>query len=357
MVTLKQDIKKKLHEGTVIPAYPLALNEDKSWDEVSQRMLTHYYIDSGAGGLAVGVHTTQFEIRDFGLYETILKTAIEEIEYRNLDSPFIKIAGVAGDTEQAIEETKIARDLGYDLVLLSMGGLEEYTEEDLIKHAQKIAKIMPVCGFYLQPSAGGRIFSNEFWKHYVEIENVVAFKAAPFNRYQTMDLVTAVLESDRRDDIALYTGNDDNIVNDLLTTYSLNINDVYYQKEFVGGLLGHWAVWTKKAVDIFDEIKKHKSLKIGYDELLELGTHITDTNGAFFDVRNNFKGCIAGINEVLARQGLLKGNWCLLDKEVLSEGQSEYIDEVYKKYPSLNDDQFVKENLEQWRKLANRKLK
>lgn len=355
MVQLKDDVKKLLFDGTMIPAYPLALNEDRSWDEYTQRVLTHYYIDSGVGGLAVGVHTTQFEIREFGLYEKVLRAASEEIDARKLDRPFIKVAGVSGPTEQAVEETKIALELGYDLILLSTGGLFDYTEEELIERSKIIADIMPVCGFYLQPSAGGRVFSHDFWKEFVEIDNVVAFKTAPFNRYQTMDVVKAVLQSSRVDEIALYTGNDDNIVADLLTTYSMTVNGSYKTKDIVGGLLGHWAVWTKKSVEIFDEIKKHKELKIGYDELLELGTHITDANAAFFDVRNDFKGCIAGINEVLARQGLLKGNWCLLDRDSLSEGQSEYIDEVYRNYPFLADDKFVSENLEIWRSYVTKK--
>lgn len=355
MQRLTPEIKDLLFQGTAIPAYPLALNEDKSWDELSQRTLTHYYIDSGVGGLAVGVHTTQFEIREFGLYETVLRTAIEEIAKRDLNRPFIKIAGVCGDTPQAVAEATLARDLGYDIVLLSMGNLHHLSEDDHIARAQAVANIMPVCGFYLQPSAGGRIFPASFWERFVDIDNVVAFKTAPFNRYQTLDVIKAVLNSKRVDEIALYTGNDDNIVADLLTTYSITKDGKYIVKDIVGGLLGHWAVWTQKSVQIFNTIKEHKKLKLGYDELLELGTHITDSNAAFFDVRNGFKGCIAGINEVLARQGLLKGNWCLLDKECLSEGQSEYIDEVYANYPTLSDDAFVKENLAKWRAIAAQK--
>lgn len=353
MKILDKDIHKLLNEGTCIPAYPLALNEDLSHDELGQRVLTHYYIDSGMGGLAVGVHTTQFEIRDVGLYEPVLRIAIEEINKRNLDYPFIKIAGVCGPTDQAIKEANIAKDLGYDLVLLSMGRLPDYSEDDLIKRTEEVAKIMPVFGFYLQPSAGGRIFSADFWDRFVNIENVVAIKTAPFNRYQTLDVLKAVLKSPRRDEIAMYTGNDDNIVADLLTTYSLNVEGTVYKKEIVGGLLGHWAVWSMKAVELFEDIKQQKKTKVSYDDMLEIGTHITDANAAFFDTRNNFKGCIAGINEVLTRQGLLKGNWCLMDQEKLSEGQAEYIDEVYKSYPELNDDAFIEKNLERWKQLAS----
>lgn len=354
MKRLSEEIKDLLFSGTVIPAYPLALNEDLSHDEESQKMLTHYYIDSKVGGLAVGVHTTQFEIRDHNLYEPVLRMAIEEINKRKLDTPFIKVAGVCGPTEQAILETEIALELGYDIVLLSNGNLSDYSEEQLIERTKEIAKIMPVCGFYLQPSAGGRIFTSDFWEKYVDIDNVVAIKAAPFNRYQTLDVVKAVLKSDRRDDIALYTGNDDNIIADLLTTYTYEVDGVEYSKDFVGGLLGHWAVHTSKAVELFNEVKRVKENNDDFSELLSIGVKVTDANAAYFDTRNNFKGCIAGINEVLSRQGLLKGNWCLMSHEVLSPGQSEYIDEVYSAYPELTDDEFVKENLSVWRKLAQR---
>lgn len=352
MKRLSPEIKQLLFEGTVIPAYPLALNEDLSHDELSQKMLTHYYIDSNVGGLAVGVHTTQFEIRDHNLYEPVLRMAVEEIEKRKLDRPFIKVAGVCGPTEQALKEAKIALDLGYDMVLVSNGNLKDYTEEQLLSRTREIANIMPVCGFYLQPSAGGRIFSADFWEQYANIDNVVAIKAAPFNRYQTLDVVKAVIKSDRRDEIALYTGNDDNIVADLLTEYTYEVDGVTYTKEFVGGLLGHWAVHTSKAVSLFNMIKEVKKTKEGYPELLTIGAQVTDANAAYFDVRNNFKGCIAGINEVLARQGLLKGNWCLMSHEVLSPKQSEYIDEVYAAYPSLTDDEFVEENIDRWRSIA-----
>lgn len=348
-------IRKLLFEGTAIPAYPLALNSDRSFDEVHQRLLTHYYIDSGMGGLAVGVHTTQFEIREFHLYETVLRVASEEIEKRKLTRPFIKVAGVCGGTEQALEEVKIAKKYGYDIALLSMGDLHHYSEEDLLDRTRAVAKEMPVFGFYLQPSAGGRILSADFWKAFANIENVVAIKTAPFNRYQTLDVVNAVLESDRVNDIALYTGNDDNIVADLLTEFSLEVNGEMRHKEIVGGLLGHWAVWSKESVKLLEAIKKAKQSGEGYAKLLEIGQKVTDCNAAFFDVRNNFKGCIAGINEVLARQGLLQGNWCLLNKERLSPGQSEYIDLVYARYPELNDDAFVKENLAQWKQYALQK--
>lgn len=354
MKRLKKDISDLLFEGTVIPAYPLALNEDLSHDELSQKMLTHYYIDSNVGGLAVGVHTTQFEIRDFDLYEPVLRMAIEEINKRELERPFIKVAGVCGPLDQALKEAKLASDLGYDMVLLSNGNLAGYSESELLDRTRQVAEIMPVCGFYLQPSAGGRIFSAHFWEHYADIDNVVAIKAAPFNRYQTLDVVKGVLKSDRRDEIALYTGNDDNIVADLLTTYKYEVDGVEYTKDFVGGLLGHWAVHTSKAVELFHEIKDVKKNKKDYSELLSIGVQVTDANAAYFDTRNNFKGCIAGINEVLRRQGLLKGNWCLMSHEVLSPGQSEYIDEVYDAYPALNDDEFVKENLDKWRKLAQK---
>jgi dihydrodipicolinate synthase/N-acetylneuraminate lyase len=344
---IKEEIKRLLFEGTVIPAHPLALNEDRSLDEEGQRRLTNYYMDAGAGGIAVGVHTTQFEIRDpeFNLYERVLRLAVEEVNKKNLARPFIKVAGICGQTSQAVEEAQIASSLGYDMGLLSNGGLAGLTEAELLDRTRKVAEVIPVFGFYLQPSVGGRTLSFEFWKEFAEIPNVLAIKMAPFNRYQTLDVVRAVCHSSRCDEIALYTGNDDNIVNDLLTTYRFNVNGEAVKKQIIGGLLGHWAVWTKKAVELFEEIKTVRDQDEIPASLLTLAHEVTDSNAAFFDSSNSFKGCIAGINEVLARQGLLKGNWCLLEKEKLSAGQSEEIDRVYKDYPHLNDDAFVKQML------------
>ncbi|MCM3576267.1 dihydrodipicolinate synthase family protein [Mesobacillus subterraneus] len=344
---LNENIKQLLFEGTVIPAHPLALNEDRSLDEDSQRRLTNYYMDAGAGGIAVGVHTTQFEIRDpeFNLYERVLRLAVEEINKKNLTRPFIKIAGICGPADQAVEEAQIAKGLGYDMGLLSNGGLSGLSEAELLDRTRKVADVIPVFGFYLQPSVGGRTFSYEFWKEFAEIPNVQAIKIAPFNRYQTLDVVRAVCHSSRCEEIALYTGNDDNIVNDLLTTYQVNVNGQPVKKQIIGGLLGHWAVWTKKAVELFVEIKAVRDQDTIPASLLTKGQEITDANAVFFDSANSFKGCIAGINEVLARQGLIKGNWCLLDKEKLSTGQDNEIDRIYQDYPHLNDDAFVKQIL------------
>lgn len=348
---LSPQLTQFLHEGTVIPAHPLALNEKKELDEASQRRLTHYYIESGVGGIAVGVHTTQFEIRDpkYNLLEPVLRMAAEEVEKAELDRPFIKIAGVCGPTEQAIAEAELAQSLGYDLVLLSNGGLTGYTEEELLERTRRIAEIMPVFGFYLQPSVGGRVFTYDFWRAFAEIDNVVAIKMAPFNRYQTLDVVRAVCESSRKDEIALYTGNDDNIVLDLLTTYSFNLNGSKVSKQIVGGLLGHWAVWTKKAVELFDQLKEVRNSGVVEEKWLTLAQGVTDTNAVFFDAAHQFKGCIAGINEVLARQGLLQGNWCLSDHEVMSRGQAAEIDRVYRMYPELHDDEFVQNFLSEYK--------
>jgi dihydrodipicolinate synthase/N-acetylneuraminate lyase len=344
---LNENIKQLLFEGTVIPAHPLALNEDRSLDEDGQRRLTNYYMDAGAGGIAVGVHTTQFEIRDpeFNLYERVLRLAVEEVNKKNLTRPFIKIAGICGPADQAVEEAQIAKGLGYDMGLLSNGGLSGLSEAELLHRTRKVADVIPVFGFYLQPSVGGRTFSYEFWKEFAEIPNVQAIKIAPFNRYQTLDVVRAVCHSSRCEEIALYTGNDDNIVNDLLTTYQVKVNGQPVKKQIIGGLLGHWAVWTKKAVELFDEIKAVRDQDTIPASLLTKGQEITDANAVLFDSANSFKGCIAGINEVLARQGLIKGNWCLLDKEKLSPGQDNEIDRIYQDYPQLNDDAFVKQIL------------
>lgn len=354
---LKPEIKELLFSGAAIPAHPLALNEDKTLDELSQRALSHYYIDAGVDGIAVGVHTTQFEIRDpqFNLYETILTMAMEEINKRDLDRPFIKIAGISGPKEQAVEEAKLAASLGYDLGLLAMGGLQDLTEEEILDRAKAVAKEIPLFGFYLQPSAGGRIFSYDFWHQFMEIEGVCAVKTAPFNRYQTLDVLRAVAHSSQRDDIAVYTGNDDNIVADLLTTYEFEVAGEVYRKQVVGGLLGHWAAWTKSSVDLFHRIKAAREANENYAELLTEGVKVTDMNAAFFDVKNNFKGSIAGINEMLSRSGLLKGNTCLMDHECLSPGQLEELNRIEKEYADYADYEFIKENIEKWRQIASEK--
>jgi len=342
---------KALHEGLVIPAHPLALTADRKLDERHQRALTRYYIAAGAGGVAVGVHSTQFEIRkpEVALYEPVLRLAAEEVDRANLDRPFIKIAGVVGPTEQALAETEIAVRLGYDAVLLSMGGLQGWTEEQILERTRKVAEQIPVFGFYLQPSVGGRVFSYDFWRQFVDIDGVVAIKMAPFNRYQTIDVVRAVCNSERRDEIALYTGNDDTIISDLLTTYRFNVGGKTVEKAIVGGLLGHWAVWTQKAVEQLEEIKAIRAKGGAIDpEWLTLNVEVTDANAAFYDPSHDFAGCIPGIHEVLRRQGLMQGIWCLNPEETLSPGQSEEIDRVYRDYPHLHDDEFVKQHLAEW---------
>lgn len=343
---LNAAIKALLHEGAVIPAHPLALHENLSIHEEKQRKLTQYYMASGAGGVAVGVHTTQFEIRrtEFNLLEPVLQLAAEEIKKAGLGRPFIKVAGIVGPTDAAIREAELAVKHGYHLGLVSMGGLASYSEKELIKRVEAIAKIIPVFGFYLQPAVGGRILSYEFWRNFAEVPNVHAIKVAAFNRYQTLDVVRAVCHSSRRSEIALYTGNDDNIVADLLTPYRFTINGEVIEKRFVGGLLGHWAVWTKKSVALFDEIKEcvagnHK----GLENLLAKGIEVTDMNAVIFDAKNAYKGCIAGIHEVLRRQGLMEGLWCLSAEEQLSGGQLEEIDRIYQAYPDLTDDAFARQ--------------
>ncbi|MEO8960847.1 MAG: dihydrodipicolinate synthase family protein [Ginsengibacter sp.] len=340
--------EKLLYEGTVIPAHPLALTSDLKMDEKRQRRLTRYYLAAGVGGVAVGVHTTQFSIRkpEVNLLEPVLRTAAEEIEKAHLDKPFLKIAGICGPTEQAIKEAQLAIKYGYDLGLVSLGGLQNFSEDQLVEHIKRISEIIPVFGFYLQPSVGGRILSYDFWKKMVEIPGVYAIKTAPFNRYQTMDVVRAVCNSSRCEKIALYTGNDDNIVADLLATYRFNADGNIVDKKFAGGLLGHWSVWTHKVVELFEEIKLCRQNKYeGLSELLVKGISVTDMNAAIFDPSHAFKGSIAGIHEVLRRQGLLEGVWCLDEGEVLSPGQAEEIDRVTSQYPSLTDDDFVKDFL------------
>jgi hypothetical protein len=333
-------LREKLRSGVVIPAHPLALNSQRKLDERRQRALTRYYLAAGAGGIAVGVHTTQFAIRDpkFGLLEPVLALAVEE----SREPDVVKIAGVCGKRKQASAEAELAARLGYDAALLSLADLTDETVAQLLEHAHAIASVIPLVGFYLQPAVGGRLLSFEFWRQFVEIENVVAIKIAPFNRYQTLDVVRALAQSGRALEVALYTGNDDNILNDLLTQFDFGTQPV----RIAGGLLGHWAVWTQIAVSHLALAKRHSDpVPAG---LLTLAQQITDANAAIFDPAHDFRGCIPGIHEILRRQGLLEGRWCLDPREELSPGQSAEIDRVCRSYPHLQDDAFVKEHLDDW---------
>jgi len=340
-----------LRQGVVIPASPLALNAQRRWDERRQRALWRYYIAAGAGGIAVGVHTTQFAIRDpkIGLFRPLLELANEEFDRADATrhQPLVRIAGVCGDTPQALYEAELAREMGFHAGLLSLSALKEADDDTLIAHCRQVAEVIPLVGFYLQPAVGGRVLSYRFWRRFAEIENVVAIKIAPFNRYQTLDVVRAIAEAER-DDIALYTGNDDNIVLDLLTPYRFTVGSKQVERRIVGGLLGHWAVWTKRAVELLERCHAVAREQTIPADLLRLAVEVTDCNAAFFDAANGFRGCIAGIHEVLRRQGLLEGIWCLDPNETLSLGQAEEIDRVYRSYPHLNDDAFVAEHLHEW---------
>ncbi len=339
-----------LRNGLVIPACPLALNAARKLDERRQRALCRYYIAAGAGGLAVGVHTTQFAIRDakVGLFEPVLSIAGEEM--KRAGKNFVRVGGICGKTSQAVREAGILKSLGYHAGLLSLGAMKDSSEVELISHSREVARVMPIVGFYLQPAVGGRVLPYSFWRRFAEIENVVAIKIAPFNRYQTIDVVRAVRDCGRSD-ISLYTGNDDNIILDFLTPY--------FGRRIVGGLLGHWAVWTKRAVEQLEMCKSiaqnpHPNPLPEYRErgqmqdMLRLAAEVTDSNAAFFDAANGFAGCIAGLHEVLRRQGLLEGIWCLDPDEGLSPGQKEEIDRVYAAYPHLNDDEFVAKHRDEW---------
>lgn len=329
-------VRDLLHGGLVIPAHPLALNADRQLDERRQRALSRYYLAAGAGGLAIGVHTTQFAIRDVGLYEPVLRLGVEEMRGQQA----VKIAGVCGRTESAIREASLAQSLGYDAALLSLGALRDASTSELIEHTAAVARVIPVFGFYLQPSVGGRLLGYDFWRRFVDLDNVVAIKIAPFNRYQTVDVVRALADSGRSNDIALYTGNDDNILLDLLTAYDFGSGAPV---RFSGGLLGHWSVWTRRAVEHLDLAKSPVS-----PELLTLAQQITDSNAALFDPANSFRGCIPGLHEILRRQGLLEGRWCLDPHEELSPGQMSEIDRVIQAYPHLTDDDFVRDHLRTW---------
>ncbi len=345
------DVLKLLKTGAVIPALPLALNSKRKLDVRRQRALLRYYLDAGAGGVAVAVHTTQFAIRnpEVGLYSPLLELANEEFNrfVARTQKPVIRVAGVIGRTQQALNEAALALQNGFHAVLLSVAAFKDATNDEIIDHCRKIAEVIPVIGFYLQPAVGGRKLDVNFWREFAGIENVIAIKIAPFNRYQTFDVIRGVVESGRAGNIALYTGNDDNILVDLLSSYQISDGGEIINKGIAGGLLGHWAVWTHSAVKLLKDVHDGK-FDNNIQQTLVLANQITDSNAAFFDSANNFAGCIVGLHEVLRRQGLLEGLWTLDPEEVLSPGQMEEIDRVYSAYPDLNDDAFITENLDKW---------
>lgn len=340
-------LRRRLLSGVVIPAHPLALKKDRTFDEVSQARLSRYYLDCGAGGLAVGVHTTQFAIHDpkIGLLEPVWRLSAETVRSRG-DNETILVAGICGETRQAIGEAELAKSIGYDTGLLSLGAMMGAAESDLLDHCRCVNETIPLFGFYLQPAVGGRVLSYRFWRAFCELPNVVAIKVAPFNRYQTLDVVRALHDSKRLHEIALYTGNDDSILVDLCSEYFIGPSQTASVARFQGGLLGHWACWTKIAVElhrrcqrVFDlpAVERGNELR----EILRLSHQVTDMNAAIFDASNQFHGCIAGIQEVLYRQGLIASNLCLDERESLSPGQSHEIDRVQRLYPHLTDDTFV----------------
>ena len=345
------DVLNRLRKGVVIPALPLALDMNRKMDVRRQRALIRYYLDAGAGGIAVAVHTTQFAIRnpEVGLFIPLLEIANEEFNRfaGRTKKPVIRIAGVIGRTGQAVKEADLALQNGFHAVLLSLAAFRDSPNGEIIEHCRAVAEVMPVIGFYLQPAVGGRKLDVDFWREFARIENVIAVKIAPFNRYQTSDTVRGIVESGRAGDIALYTGNDDNILVDLLSEYRIPYGDSVFSKRIVGGLLGHWAVWTRTAVNLLEDV--HDGIfDNNIQNTLAIANHITDSNSAFFDAANDFKGCIAGIHEVLRRQGLLEGLWTLDPEERLSPGQKEEIDRVYDAYPELNDDAFIAGNIDKW---------
>jgi hypothetical protein len=346
---LPMNLRQHLLDGLVIPAHPLALDDQRRLDERCQRALTRYYVAAGAGGIAVGVHTTQFAIREHDLYRPVLELASETARtaLAGRGRPFVKVAGVIGRTAQAMNEAEIAAALAYDVVLLGLGAWRGESEDAILRHCAEVAQVMPLFGFYLQPAVGGRVLSYAFWRELAELPNLWAIKIAPFNRYFTLDVVRAVAEAGR-DDVALYTGNDDSIVADLLTPVPVHSGGRALDRRIVGGLLGHWAIWTRRAVEMLGEIKRARSNGADAGPWLRRGAATTDMNAAVFDPQHDFAGCIPGIHEVLRRQGLLRGTWCLDPSERLSPGQSEEIDRVIRTYPELTDDEFIAENRERW---------
>ncbi len=353
---MHSNVRKSLRQGVVIPAHPLALDARRKLDERRQRGLSRYYLAAGAGGLAVGVHSTQFAIREaeHGLFEPVLSLAIETMKdhERRTGDALVKVAGVVGPTRQAVREAQIAVDHGYDLVLLSLAALRDRSDEQLIEHCRQVAGIIPLFGFYLQPAVGGRVLSVEFWRRFAQIENVAAIKIAPFNRYQTLDVVRAVAEAGRALDsdggIALYSGNDDAIVEDLIGQWDIQVQGATVTQRIVGGLLGHWGVWTQKAVHTLARCHEAAASNSVPRELLSVANWVTDMNAAVFDPAHDFRGCLPGILEVLRRQGLVGGTWCLDPHETLSPGQSDEIKRVCVSYPELVDDDFVAKHRDEW---------
>lgn len=345
----RHQVLEKLREGVVIPAHPLALTPARRLDERRQRALTRYYLAAGAGGVAVAVHTTQFEIRkpQHGLLEPVLSLAAEVCRTEAQDA--VRIAGICGQTRQAVAEAELAARLDYDIGLVDLSALPRAADDDLVTHCRSVAEVLPIMGFYLQPSVGGRVLSREFWYRFCEIEGVVAIKIAPFNRYQTLDVIRAVAESGRAGEVALYTGNDDHIVGDLVTPFEVVTPRGTTLVRIVGGLLGQWAVWTRTAVELFNRIQA--LVRSGApipQEILSLGEQLTEANQALFDPEHGFAGCIPGIHEALRRVGLLAGRWCLDPRLDLSPGQEAAIDQVWQAYPHLRDDAFVAEHLGEW---------
>jgi hypothetical protein len=344
---INSDVRKLFAEGTVIPAHPLALDADRKLDRIHQRALTRYYLDAGAGGLAVGVHTTQFAIRDVGLYRPVLELAAETAANWTR-RPLAMVAGLAGSTQQAMSEARTARDIGYHAGLLSLAAMKSASESEIIEHCEAVAREMPLVGFYLQPAVGGVVLGFDFWRRFAAIENVIAIKIAPFNRYRTLDVLRGVVAAGALDRVALYTGNDDHILLDLALPFDVRENGATTRVHFKGGLLGHWSVWTASAIKQFERCRAARHKDNLPADLLALDARVTDCNSAFFDVANNFHGCIAGCHEVLRRQGLMQGLWCLDPNETLSPGQKEEIDRVCREHADLSDDAFVAANLNKW---------
>lgn len=347
------EIRDTLRHGTVIPAHPLALRANAEFDMERQRALTRYYLDAGAGGVALGVHTTQYGIRSKGLYEPVLRTASETVS-EWATGPVLKIAGLTGKTEQAVSESRIAVALGYHAGLLNVSAFRGAGEEEILEHCGRVAREMPLVGFYLLPEVGGIQLSADFWRRFAGLDNVVAVKIAPFNRYGTVDVVRGIIEAGAEQRVTLYTGNDDHIVGDLLTPFTAMRDGKPITVRIRGGLLGHWSFWTSRAVQMLARLQAAQQARTLEHRLLALDPIVTDCNGAIYDARHDFKGCIPGCHEVLRRQGLLEGIWCLDPAETLSPGQREEIDRVYRAYPQMNDDAFVRANLERWRSGSKR---
>jgi hypothetical protein len=344
---MSANLQNRLRDGVVIPAHPLALDDEGAVDLRAQRALTRYYLAAGVHGVAVGVHTTQFELHeDRGLLTEVWRLAATTADESGR-APVL-VAGLTGDTADAVVEGQIAVEAGYEVALLCPWGMADVTEAAMVERARAVGEVLPTIGFYLQESVGGRRLGRDYWRRLFDLESVVAVKTAPFDRYRTNDVVQALLEHDRWDEVAVLTGNDDNIVHDLITPYRRQVCGQEREVRATGGLLGQWAVGARAAVDVVARVAQAMASGAVPTSILRSAAEFVDVNAAVFDVDHDFAGCVAGVNEVLRQQGLVPTVRCLGKRDILSPGQAEQIAQVRERYPNVLDEEFVATHRDDW---------